>query len=414
MVVRRFFLVFSVSLSLFTLFLFVVFYTTVVKEINERNESFEVRYVSSYLNSIYISAKYDLQNVVRDELYKPLLPMVIYNKQSKEIEKVGGGEIGEDIKRFLYENISSVVFLDDGFGYLPPYASQDTLNILLLLEKGDNIYIVVVKADISSTVLNLCVTSIEQLRGRSNIECDSTSNRERQLLDLKAYEFRYNRKDMSFAGSFILLGGLCILIGLVFSFWVSRHFDLEEQRLISEINSAVENVISGRIHLMNVRSVYRPFDHIIKGINKLITEMSSQVDKYRFVYDEYFKVLERDKTISESYVVIMNYLSGQESSFDMKEVIRALDNLLRLNGGGLRYIGEPKSDSDLRVLVHLIMDLVRRKRTFKLILEFGPSSIAIRSEDNDFNRDELELTSFLVDKKIELGPREIIINVDRT
>lgn len=411
--VRRFFLVFSVSLSLFTLFLFVVFYTTVVKEINDRNEFFEVRYVSSYLNSIYISAKYDLQNIVRDGFYKPLLPLVVYNKQSKEIERVGGGDIGEDIKRFLYENISSVVFLEDGFGYLPPYALQDRLNVLLLLEKGDNIYIVIVEADIPSTVLNLCVTGIEQLRGRSNIECDSTSNRERRLLDLRAYEFRYNRKDVSFAGSFILLGGLCILIGLVFSFWVSRHFDLEEQRLISEINSAIENVISGRIHLVNVRSIYRPFVHIVEGINKLITEMSSQIDKYKFVYDEHFRVIERDKAISESYVVIMNYLSGLQGSFDMKDIIKALDNLLRLNGGGLRYIGEPRSDNDLRVPVHLIMDLVRTKKIFKLILEFRPSSIEIRSENNDFDKDELELISFLVDKKIELGSRNIIINVDK-
>ncbi len=413
MQVRRFFLVFFISLLLFIMFLFMVFYNFFIKEIKEEEEFYQSKYLSNYLNAIYISAKYDLQNIIRDTSYLPLFPVFIYNKKDDNLVKFDGGDVDRDIKDFVSRNINNIVYTEDNFGYLPPFLQQGKLKAFIkafiMVERGDNIYISAISADISSIGLEVCIKSLEQFKSKSNVECNSSQSDFKRLMDMKAYEYKYRLKKNSY-NFLIIMIIITILVAGIFSLWVSRHFDLEERSLINEIENAIGDVSTGRIHRLSIKSIYKPYSKIINAINKLITELSAQVDKYKVVYNDHFKSEEKGKSVSESYSVIIDYLTDQDNnSTDIYNIFKALDLLLSNNRGGLKYVGKPELNDSFRLMILIILDLVRSGKAFKLILEFSAQHIDIKSENEDFSQGDIKFASLIQQDRIEIGNRKIVI-----
>ncbi|MCX7959261.1 MAG: hypothetical protein N3B13_09465, partial [Deltaproteobacteria bacterium] len=80
------------------------------------------------MSSVYITSKYDLQNVIRDDKYSPQSTVYLYNKKTKSLIFLKGKELSDKyIHDFMQSNIEKIIYLEDGFGYILPQIIDKTL-----------------------------------------------------------------------------------------------------------------------------------------------------------------------------------------------------------------------------------------------------------------------------------------------
>lgn len=380
---HRFFIVFFVSTLIFLLFILLSFYTLFYSSIQKDLNHLQYINIKSAIDSLYLISKYDLQNIIRDSSYIPVSAIYRYSKKDNEVSYLNGKVLlDKNIDDVLSSNIKNIVFLEEGFGYILPYIKEKFLYIFVAIERGDDIYISVNGYTNNDNRLRLCCLLKDKSRGETDLLCNNkafVTVYDKKFFSIKmGYEGKYNLK------FFIYCVFLFILVAIFLSYWVSRHFDLEERRIISEIQSSIEAIEKGYSPLINIRSPYILYKRLIEEINHLIQKLTSEIDKHKVIYNQYFKEEERNKGINESAVRLLNLFTKDFSDNDYMDFLKSMDMMLKENNGGLRFKGVVDDCLLVRKLAFVMLELVSHRKGYYLIIEAERGKVDIISENIDF------------------------------
>lgn len=403
----RIFFVFFISLILFTLFTLFVSYKIFYVENSKTIGDLNYLRLKSQIETIYTTLKYDLQNIVRDSEYKPVSDLFVYEKNTQLLNFLKGiGVSKESAQDYLKKNIQNIIFLEDGFGYLLPFKAEKKLYFFVALERGDNIYISSFVNPDDYENVDICILPVKEIKG--NAECNGEGYRDVAKFKIFTIKFKYNEPlSLKFI---ILLVVLLIIIGGFFSFWVTRHLSIEENRILNEIRLSIEKVKEGKLYLLTCKSIYPSYNQLIEGINSLIQTMSAEIDKHKIVYNEYFKREETQKSVSESGDTILRIFFENFSRESYLDLLKSFDLLLKKNGGGLRYKGEMRNEQRLfaKLLSFILLEIFSTAKAYQLIIEFSDKDINIVSENIDFEFDKDNSLLFSLNN-IEISGRKITI-----
>ncbi|MGC8927754.1 MAG: hypothetical protein ACP5QK_07495 [Myxococcota bacterium] len=392
---------------MFTLFTLLVSYNIFYREGGERLQDLHLHRIRSQIETIYTTLKYDLQNVIRNNEYKPISDIFIYEKDNRTLKFLKGEGISkEGVSTYIEKNIQNIVFLNDNFGYILPLVEDNKLFSFVAFESGENIYISTLSLNNEYKNIGICVESLDKSDGKGR--CGARDYREVAKFKFFSIKFRY---DHPLSLKFIILALiLLIIIGAFFSFWVTRHLDLEENRIIGEIKNSIEEIKAGKVHLITLKSVYPLYNQLMESINSLIQTMSAEIDKHKVVYKEYFRREEEEKSITDSSESILKVFVEDLDKDKCLNLLKSFDLLLQRNGGGLKFKGkiDENQESLIRVMAVVMMWILQRRKGYQIILEFDESGISILSENLDFELGVDGSVLSLIDK-VQISNRKITI-----
>ena len=403
--IRRVFTTFLIATVIVISFVYLVIYNIFIKETNNNSINVYHDYLKSKLNNLYTASKYDLTNFLKDRDYRPVSRILSYNKESRLISPRSDKRLSDGELDYLKENIDNITYLKDGFGYIPPYIHKDSISIFTMLESGDEIVISSLNETIPQKDLQLC-TEVEKGREfRSISVCQTRDTKE--ILNLQSFSIKYSIKNPGLLKSIILAYIITLLISSLMAFWVSTHFDLEEKRLITEITEGIEGIERGEKPLITITSNYKHYNNLIKEMNRLISKLSSELDRYKVVYEQYFKDKERERSINEGMATIYSFLKDTPSSMRYEQLFKALDILFKQNGGGIRFSGEIKKNEAIKPLILILLEILSTSKPYNLIIEGKEEEIQIISENISFSPDSLTLQDYY--KLLTIEPKRIIL-----
>ncbi len=403
----RVFIVFYLSLIAFMLVILLsaynVFYKTGLKQINE----LQYYKIKTEINNAYMVSKYDLMSTIRDDLYTPVSSIYLYDKKDGSISLFKGNKPDDNkLYEYLSENIKNIIYLEDGFGYIVPLIIGNKIYIYAGIEKGDDIYISIYRIEEVDNLLKFCLFSTVEDVKNSQYYCKD--NKYREVFKQKFFSIKYLYNSPINVNLILLLFILFLIIGAFLSYWVSRHFDLEEKRLIDEIRDSIAGVENGKIPLISVKSLYPSYNLLIEKINTLIQKMTAEIDKHRVVYNEHFKNKENEKAIGESINIILSSIREDILSNDYPSLLKSFDLLIRENGGVVRFKGVPANADVVRKMIFVMLEIIRTHKDYNLVVEAEQEKIIITSENRDFMQDKKQFI-FSECKNIIIDRHTIII-----
>ncbi|MCX7943002.1 MAG: hypothetical protein N2746_00620 [Deltaproteobacteria bacterium] len=376
----RFFLVFFISLTVFSFFIIFVLHSLFYTQIVSHLKRLQYQKLKKGIYSVEVISKYDLQNIVLSNEYKPSTAIFKYDKKNNNIYFLQGKDLFDRrILGHINTNIKKIVFLEDGYGYIFPLIVEKEVYLIVALERGDNIFLSVESYTNDDPNISLCLEFVGNSHDVGQSNCKGGTVYEKRFFNI-----RYNYAHPLGAREVILSLLLFILVAVFFAYWISGHFSLEEKKIISEIQDSIEAIMKGFTPFINVRSIYPLYNELIEQINNLILAMNSEINKYKVVYEKHFKEGEGRKAETESINGILNIFTGVFSKEEYQNLLKSFDLLFKKYNGSLRFIGFAENIACVKRMVFVLLDLLHHKKGYHLIVEVDRDKIYINSENIDF------------------------------
>jgi len=405
--VRRVFITFLISTTIIISFVYLVLYNVFLKDTGTNLKNIYYDYMKSEINNLYTTLKYDLINTTIDNKYKPVSRLLIYNKKNLTFHNYSEQKLDDTEEKYIKDNIDNITYLSDGFGYLPPHILKNEVSIFAFLEKGDDIYISSIRQKILQDNITLCVIENGGFKFKSISKCDPKETIE--LINLQSFSIKFGITDKNLLRNLLIIFLITLLVSSVVIFWTSTHFDLEEKRLITEITENIDSIERGEKPLITTKSSYKYYNHLIGEINKLLTRLSSEIDKYKVIYDKHFKDIENTTALTEGITIIYNFLTDNIAQKKYEELFKSLDILFKKTGGGIKFIRSPDDKDTVKLLILILLDILSTAKPYQLIIDNTDNHIRIVSENLDFDSVSLHLFKISTKPTIKFEAKKIII-----